>query len=671
VGGTNVAANLDPTRFSYDEAFSRNLGWLTEWEQQILRRKRIAIAGMGGVGGAHLLTLVRLGVGEFNLADLDQFELVNFNRQAGATLDTLGRPKVEVMAERALQINPELRLKCFWAGVDRTNLDEFLADVDLLIDGLDFFALSLRRDVNARCAELGIPVVNAAPLGMGAAFLVFKPGSMTFERWFRLDGLSEEDQYLSYLIGMSPKGLHRSYLVDPARVDLNGHRGPSTSAACELCAGVAAAESVKLLLGRGRVRAVPYYHQFDPYVGRWAVGKLRGGNAHPLQRLRIALARPLAARLSRQAQRLPREETSPPGELEAILDLARWAPSGDNLQPWRFEVVDDEHLIVHIRIPGDVYDYEDGEPTLLSAGCLLETLRIVASSRGRGFSWQDLGRREGSHRIAVELARDPNVAPDHLIGFIKVRSVDRRAYHLASLTRAQRKTLEAVLGGELAITWHESLAARWHAAYVNSLATDIRLRIPETFDVHRRVLDWERDFSPHAIPAKAIGFDPVTLRLTRWAMRDWSRVNSLNRFAGTAVARLQMDWIPGVFCGAHFAVSAAHETSPAPAVLLRYGQLFQRFWLTAASLGLALQPTFAPICFGRYGRQNSAFTMAPRARAKARVLANELGCEPVSGPSLVVFRGRIGVSRKRLSDSRSTRLPLHALQSPFVASKSA
>src|SRR6478609_7874872 len=106
----STAASFDGVAFSYDDAFSRNLGWLTEWEQQLLRRKRIAIAGMGGVGGAHLLTLARLGVGGFNLADPDRFELVNFNRQAGATFDAIGRPKIEVMADRALQINPELRL---------------------------------------------------------------------------------------------------------------------------------------------------------------------------------------------------------------------------------------------------------------------------------------------------------------------------------------------------------------------------------------------------------------------------------------------------------------------------------------------------------------------------------------------------------------------------------
>ena len=79
--------------FNYEEAFSRNIGWLTEDEQQLLRGKRIAIAGLGGVGGSHLLTLSRLGVGAFNIADLDTFELANMNRQAGASMATLGAGK--------------------------------------------------------------------------------------------------------------------------------------------------------------------------------------------------------------------------------------------------------------------------------------------------------------------------------------------------------------------------------------------------------------------------------------------------------------------------------------------------------------------------------------------------------------------------------------------------
>ena len=115
--------------FDYDEAFSRNIGWVTEWEQQILRTKRVAIAGMGGVGGVHLLTLARLGIGAFNISDMDVFETVNFNRQIGASTATLGRPKVDVMAGMARDINPTAEIRRFPNGISDDNIDEFLDGV--------------------------------------------------------------------------------------------------------------------------------------------------------------------------------------------------------------------------------------------------------------------------------------------------------------------------------------------------------------------------------------------------------------------------------------------------------------------------------------------------------------------------------------------------------------
>lgn len=138
-GGTKMARD-----FNEAEAFSRNIGWVTETEQYQLRGKRVAIAGLGGVGGAHLLTLARLGIGAFHIADLDTFEIANFNRQAGAMVSTLGQPKVEVLARQARDINPELDLRLFPAGVTLDTMDDFLRGADLFVDGLDFFVPEVR-----------------------------------------------------------------------------------------------------------------------------------------------------------------------------------------------------------------------------------------------------------------------------------------------------------------------------------------------------------------------------------------------------------------------------------------------------------------------------------------------------------------------------------------------
>jgi molybdopterin/thiamine biosynthesis adenylyltransferase len=284
-------AENSKTPFDYNEAFSRNVGWVTEAEQLKLQGKRIAIAGLGGVGGSHLLAHSRLGVGAFNIADMDHYELANFNRQVGAGMKNLQRPKIDVMTEMALDINPQLDIGRFPTGVSSGNLDEFLDGVDLYVDALDFFVLDVRREVFAACAERGIPAITAAPLGMGVAFLAFLPGSMTFEEYFQMSGHSEHEQAIRFLLGLSPAMLQLKYLADPSKVDFSAQKGPSTPMACELCAGMAATQSLKILLGRGGVPAAPRGLHFDAYRNKLVKTWRPAGNANPLQKLMLMYAR--------------------------------------------------------------------------------------------------------------------------------------------------------------------------------------------------------------------------------------------------------------------------------------------------------------------------------------------------------------------------------------------
>lgn len=275
--------------FSYRHAFSRNIGWVTAEEQERLRHKRVAIAGMGGVGGIHLLTLARLGIGAFHIADFDVFNVVNFNRQAGATVSNLGRPKAEVMAAMARDINPELDIRVFPQGVDNSSLGEFLAGVDVYVDGLDFFAFAARQATFAACASAGISAITAAPLGMGTAVLNFLPGQMSFEQYFGWGDRSDDEKAVRFLVGLAPAGLHRRSLVDPSTVNLAEHRGPSNVMGCQLCAGVAATEALKILLGRGKVLAAPHGFQFDAYRNKIVRTWRPGGNNHPIQKLALKI----------------------------------------------------------------------------------------------------------------------------------------------------------------------------------------------------------------------------------------------------------------------------------------------------------------------------------------------------------------------------------------------
>ena len=268
--------------FDYAEAFSRNIGWVTSAEQALLREKKVAIAGMGGVGGSHLIVLARLGIGKFHIADLDEFELANFNRQFGASMSTLNLPKAGTMEKVVKDINPEAEITSFTNGVTLDNLDSFLDGVDIYVDSLDIFALDIRRAVFAECYRRGIPAITAAPMGMGTAMLVFMPGKMSFEEYFCLDGYSFEDQVIKFAVAVAPSVMQRTYLVDRSSVNFLKKKVPSTIMGIELAAGTACSNVLKILLNRGEVICAPRGLHFDAYRNRLLKTWRPLGNRNPL-----------------------------------------------------------------------------------------------------------------------------------------------------------------------------------------------------------------------------------------------------------------------------------------------------------------------------------------------------------------------------------------------------
>src|SRR6185295_2318049 len=169
--------------WNYREAFTRNIGLVTPEEQEQLRQTCVAICGLGGAGGVHLVTLLRSGIGRFRLAEPDRFELVNTNRQYGATIHTSGRSKLEVMAEVARAINPEVDLTLFGEGITPDNADEVLRGVDVAVDAIDFFAVQARRLLFRTARRHGIYALTSAPLGFGATMHIFSPTGMSFDEY--------------------------------------------------------------------------------------------------------------------------------------------------------------------------------------------------------------------------------------------------------------------------------------------------------------------------------------------------------------------------------------------------------------------------------------------------------------------------------------------------------
>jgi molybdopterin/thiamine biosynthesis adenylyltransferase len=282
--GENIQAQ-DAAKF-YEKAFARNIGILTSEEQEKLRYAKVAIAGAGGVGGSHLIGLVRAGIGKFHIADMDRFEIANFQRQCGADMNTLGKNKARVMKEMALAINPHLSIKSFEQGVLPENVDEFLDGADVLIDGIDFFCIDVRRMLFSQARKRGIYAVTAGPLGFGSGLLVFSPEGMSFDEYFDInDEMKTLEQLIAFAVGLAPAAVHMKYL-NLGKVDIGAKTGPALISACYLCSSLAITEVLRILLKRKNLKSAPHYFQFDPYEQQYKKGRLFLANRNPIQKLK-------------------------------------------------------------------------------------------------------------------------------------------------------------------------------------------------------------------------------------------------------------------------------------------------------------------------------------------------------------------------------------------------
>jgi molybdopterin/thiamine biosynthesis adenylyltransferase len=277
--------------FDYDLAFSRNIGWFTPDQQKLLSQKRIAIPGLGGVGGHHLHNFLRLGFRKFNLADPDTFELKNFNRQQGATIRNIGRMKIDVAQELCFSINPTCELKLFNKGVQPENYQSFLKDVDLVVDSLDLFAMDERIELYEMAYQNGIPVVTAGPFGMGTSILGFHPKRMSFNKYFDLQGknLTVEAKIIRFLAGVSPKIIHQRYLRFPENVNLFEKKLPSLNIGCLAASAAMGAFVVEALLDpdSAQIRWAPKGLHVDFNLARAYRFSRPWGNRNPLQILKI------------------------------------------------------------------------------------------------------------------------------------------------------------------------------------------------------------------------------------------------------------------------------------------------------------------------------------------------------------------------------------------------
>ena len=147
-----------------ENRFSRTEALLGEWAMEKLKKARVAVFGIGGVGGHVVEALVRSGVGAVDIVDSDKVCLSNLNRQIIATESSIGKYKVDVMQERILDINPEAVVnvhKCFYLPETKEEFD--FSQYSYVVDAVDTVTAKIQLVMEA--AEAGVPIISSMGAG--------------------------------------------------------------------------------------------------------------------------------------------------------------------------------------------------------------------------------------------------------------------------------------------------------------------------------------------------------------------------------------------------------------------------------------------------------------------------------------------------------------------------
>lgn len=173
------AQNCDETY--YANRTDRNIGWITHKEQDMLRNATVGLASVGGIGGAVSQMLLRSGIGNLKLADLETFDTSNINRQFGATRKTVDVSKIKAVTQELRTISDDVNLVLYPMGITEESVEHFLDGCDIVLDGIDFWAVGARVLLQKRARERGIPVMNCSTVGYGSRIFLFTPDGMSME----------------------------------------------------------------------------------------------------------------------------------------------------------------------------------------------------------------------------------------------------------------------------------------------------------------------------------------------------------------------------------------------------------------------------------------------------------------------------------------------------------
>ena len=567
----------------------RNRNKITRAEQARQRTLRIGVIGLSaGHSIAHVLAMEGLA-GELRLADFDDVEVSNLNRIPGSVLD-LGVNKAVVAARRIGEIDPYLRVVTITEGITPENLHSFLDGLDLVIEECD--SLDVKLLVREAARERRIPVLmETSDRGvLDVERFDLEPERPVFHGLLAglhssdLAGLSIQQKapYVLRILGAADVTSRGAASLIEVGQTLTGWPQLGSEVTLGAATAAAAVRRIGLTgdLPSGRVRfdveevlsgILPVKVTVDDELGLEFEGDGTGIAA--------------AYDVSLANTDIPLPDGSDP--IELIVDAARWAPSGGNIQPWRFEA--DAHEIRMYLVPDRTTTMDvRHRGSYVAIGAALFNARVAAASLKNLGDCQLFPEGSPSHHVATLMvgdATDYEIAPlasrvrtrvanrqfgdgeplDEQVMKILTRGVEREGAQLRLATDRRRiETMAELLGESDRIRF---LLPTLHREMVGELRFPGRDSLSEGLDV--RTLE----LSPPELAALDLLRRPDVMA----HLADWRTGQMLGARTRAAV-------------GSSSAVAVVSVPRTDPAWYVRGGAAVERLWLTAELHGLAVQP---------------------------------------------------------------------------------
>lgn len=392
----NVALHLPGPRALWRLRTDRNRHRLTEVEQNELLNRSVGVVGMG-VGSSAAFTVAQEGLcGSLRLADFDHLEITNLNRLAGSIVD-LGCPKVEVAARRVAELDPYLPVSLYEDGVDATNVDEFVSDLDVVIEECDSLDVKLR--VRETAARHAVPVLmESTDRGMlDVERFDVEPGRQPFHGLLgdpsveELASLTAEERLPHVLSLVEAKELSPIVAASLLEIDATTTSWPQLASEVALGASMVAAGIRRLFLRPDEL----------------ASGRVRLDLDDTLDAMVAPTPEPWADRAIPPA---PIEHPSLPERFtDAMSAAAGLAPSAGNRQPWQFEFTPSTFEVAvdpRTQVGMDV----GGRGSAVACGAALANAMAVAAIRSK------LSYQTGALDLSLDLDRPEVVGRIHLGG---------------------------------------------------------------------------------------------------------------------------------------------------------------------------------------------------------------------------------------------------------------